>query len=391
MPAFVYYGDENAAKYHMSSRIQEIQKQMTRRAIELLALPAGEQCLLLDLGAGTGLAGEVLQQGGHTWVGTDIAMPMLRIAKRREFVAAAERHDGGDDDEAEWEESGEESDSDDDGVASDDGDDDDDDEEEEGDDDAEDAAETEAAARTAGHRGRRARAEVEEQNPLEGRPQPVEVMQHDMGTCIPFRPGVFDGAISISALQWLCNIDRRGQVPQRRLKDFFQSLFNSLRRGARAVLQFYPSNTAQTAMISTIATRCGFGGGVIVDFPHSTRARKHYLVIYAGLATAGYQPPRPLGEGENEEAYNSDDVDGDSDDDADQDGAGDSKGQVRVFPRERRRNARMTGQPEGRGRTRRPKKGTKEWVLMKKDQRRKFGEETRPDSKYTARKRPRRF
>lgn len=35
------------------------------------------------------------------------------------------------------------------------------------------------------------------------------------------RPGVFDGCISISALQWLCNADKRDHVPQRRLKCFF--------------------------------------------------------------------------------------------------------------------------------------------------------------------------
>jgi 18S rRNA (guanine1575-N7)-methyltransferase len=28
---------------------------------------------------------------------------------------------------------------------------------------------------------------------------------HDMGEGLPLRPGVFDGAISISAIQWLCN------------------------------------------------------------------------------------------------------------------------------------------------------------------------------------------
>lgn len=36
-------------------------------------------------------------------------------------------------------------------------------------------------------------------------------MQRDMGQGLPFRAGVFDGVISISALQWLCY-----QVPQAR-------------------------------------------------------------------------------------------------------------------------------------------------------------------------------
>lgn len=32
-----------------------------------------------------------------------------------------------------------------------------------------------------------------------------ELCLHDLGHGLPFRPGTFDGAISISAVQWLCN------------------------------------------------------------------------------------------------------------------------------------------------------------------------------------------
>jgi 18S rRNA (guanine1575-N7)-methyltransferase len=35
-------------------------------------------------------------------------------------------------------------------------------------------------------------------------------------------------------------------------------------------------------MITTAAMRCGFGGGVIVDYPNSSKAKKLYLVISAG-------------------------------------------------------------------------------------------------------------
>lgn len=47
----------------------------------------------------------------------------------------------------------------------------------------------------------------------------------DMGAGLPFIPGVFDGAISISAIQWLCHANKRNEHPERRLLDFFQSLF----------------------------------------------------------------------------------------------------------------------------------------------------------------------
>lgn len=75
----------------------------------------------------------------------------------------------------------------------------------------------------------------------------------------------------------------------------FQSLYNLLRRGAKAAMQFYPSHPAQIHMITTAAMKCGFSGGVVIDFPHSTRAKKHYLVIQAGqVGGVGFVPPAPL-------------------------------------------------------------------------------------------------
>ena len=37
---------------------------------------------------------------------------------------------------------------------------------------------------------------------------------HDMGHGMPLRPGTFDGAISISAVQWLCNADKTCNDPR---------------------------------------------------------------------------------------------------------------------------------------------------------------------------------
>lgn len=50
----------------------------------------------------------------------------------------------------------------------------------------------------------------------------------DMGCGLPFTPGVFDGAISISAIQWLCHANRSDERPAHRLLMFFQSLFACL-------------------------------------------------------------------------------------------------------------------------------------------------------------------
>lgn len=53
---------------------------MTYRAMELLNLPENETCFLLDIGCGSGLSGECLEEDGHYWVGLDISKSMLGMS-----------------------------------------------------------------------------------------------------------------------------------------------------------------------------------------------------------------------------------------------------------------------------------------------------------------------
>lgn len=50
---------------------------MTYRALELLNLPPDEPAFLLDIGCGSGLSGEILDDEGYVWTGVDIAPSML--------------------------------------------------------------------------------------------------------------------------------------------------------------------------------------------------------------------------------------------------------------------------------------------------------------------------
>jgi 18S rRNA (guanine1575-N7)-methyltransferase len=72
----------------------------------------------------------------------------------------------------------------------------------------------------------------------------------------------------------LLNADKTSHEPKKRIAKFFQSLYASLARGARAVFQFYPENPQQMELITSSAMKCGFGGGLVVDYPHSTKAKK---------------------------------------------------------------------------------------------------------------------
>ncbi|KAL8908865.1 MAG: hypothetical protein Q9207_000591 [Kuettlingeria erythrocarpa] len=172
---------------------------MTHRALALLQLDSPS--LILDVGCGSGLSGEILSAvsptdgGPHAWVGMDISASMLDIALQRE---------------------------------------------------------------------------------VEG-----DLLLGDIGQGIPFRPGSFDAAISISAIQWLCNAESNETDPQGRLSRFFNGLYASLRRGGRAVCQFYPKNEAQRTMISNAAIKAGFGAGILEDDP-GTKNAKFYLVLTVG-------------------------------------------------------------------------------------------------------------
>ena len=187
----------------------------------------------------------------------------------------------------------------------------------------------------------------------------------DMGTGLPFRPATFDACISISALQWLCYSNSAAQVPRRRLIRFFSGLYTVLKKSARAVLQFYPETAEQAVLISECATAVGFGGGIVVDYPNSAKAKKHYLVLSCDR-TARKQIPRALT------------------------GADSKSSHVQVSSA----SSKSHFQRKGKDKIIRKKKGgikTKEWIMHKKESQRKKGKSVRPDTKYTARRRPTKF
>jgi len=184
-----------------------------------------------------------------------------------------------------------------------------------------------------------------------------DLLLMDAGQGLPFRPGSFDGCISISAIQWLCNADKKGHNPVKRLFKFFSSLYVSLSRGCKAVFQFYPESPDQVELITSQAMRAGFTGGVVVDYPNSTKAKKMFLTLFAGVTVVNL--PQGLG------------------------AEGGSETVQYANSRDRFYNAR-----DKKGR---PIKKSKLWVSQKKDRRRRQGKEVREDSKYSGRKRKPKF
>ncbi|KAF1355330.1 S-adenosyl-L-methionine-dependent methyltransferase [Delphinella strobiligena] len=275
LPPDLFYDDNESRKYTTNSRIKNIQASMTNRALELLDLRSPS--MILDIGCGSGLSGEILsgveeEEGGpHTWVGMDISGSMLAQALDRD---------------------------------------------------------------------------------VEG-----DLMLADIGQGVPFRPGTFDAAISISAIQWLCNAETSDVTPEGRLKRFFDGLYAGLRRGGRAVCQFYPKNKMQRDMISAAAVKAGFGAGMLVDDPE-TKSEKLYLVLTVGGGDLGRE-----GGG--------------------QDITGVVKGMSGVDIEDARR--KMAQQKRRGDKT--DKKGSKGWITKKKEQMERQGKVVKANSKYTGRRR----
>ncbi|KAL8651890.1 MAG: hypothetical protein Q9226_004503 [Calogaya cf. arnoldii] len=269
LPPDLFYNDRESRKYTTSSRIQNVQSDMTHRALELLQLDSPS--LIMDIGCGSGLSGEILSSvsavdgGPHIWVGMDISASMLDIALQKD---------------------------------------------------------------------------------VEG-----DLLLGDIGQGIPFRAGSFDAAVSISAIQWLCNAESSEVNPQGRLSRFFNGLYASLRRGGRAVCQFYPKNDAQRSLISSAAIKAGFGAGILEDDP-GTKNSKLYLVLTAGGG----------------------------------DGQGDITGVVKnmhdVEIQDGRRNIRTAGKKGD-------KRSNKSEILRRKEQMERRGKITKASSKYTGRSRRR--
>jgi len=267
LPPDLFYNDVESRKYTTSSRIKNIQADMTHRALELLDLQAPS--LILDIGCGSGLSGEILSEadmdegGPHAWVGMDISASMLTQALERDV-------DG-------------------------------------------------------------------------------DMLLADMGQGVPFRAGTFDAAISISAIQWLCNAETADVSPEGRLKRFFDGLYASLRRGGKAVCQFYPKNIQQRDMIAKAAIKAGFGAGILEDDPE-TKNVKVYLVLTVG--------------------------------------GGDVTGTVQGMSDVNVVDARRKGAANGPGSAADSrKKGSKAWILRKKAQMEAKGKVVKASSKYTGRKR----
>lgn len=323
---------------------------MTIRALELLEIPESTKSrpmMILDLGCGSGLSSLEISKAGHYWIGLDISRYMLNVADEK--VSEFFNSENSTEDSAQIlmeSESG-----------------------------AFDKQTKEEEFSDASFSEETHSENDEKDNIKSSQGEFADLLQWDIGQSLSFRPGTIDGAVSISCIQWLCQATSShpsGQ-PKARLTRFFKSLYMCLAQGARAVFQFYPESEQQFNLISSCAMRCGFGGGTVIDFPNSTKRKKYFLcLIMPGGSSASNEIPRAL----------SDDMDLETDESQLRDPG--MKNSVKVYERQRIKRIKSVN-------GKRKSIKDKDWLLRKKDARRKKGEEVPRDSKYTGRKRKPKF
>jgi SAM-dependent methyltransferase len=114
-----------------------------------------------------------------------------------------------------------------------------------------------------------------------------EVVLCDVGCGMPFRR-CFDGAISVSALQWLVATDTEEEGISR-AEAFFCSLDRALSEGAAAVCQVYTASEAHTQLLLTTARACGFATSIsLIGYPHEGSAAKKLFLLFKREQTANY-------------------------------------------------------------------------------------------------------
>jgi 18S rRNA (guanine1575-N7)-methyltransferase len=166
-----FYNKKEALKYSTNNKMKQTQNILSKRAIQLLQIPVGVDGLILDIGCGSGFSHQKLLREGHLVVGTDINRTMLdesvrhtsnrlnRVNTTSTTTTNNSKRKRDDDDNYKYQ--------------------------------------------TKKQKSNSKRASNVTTYGI------ADLIESDMGDGLGFRRNIFDGVISISALQWLCYPSKR--------------------------------------------------------------------------------------------------------------------------------------------------------------------------------------
>lgn len=112
----------------------------------------------------------------------------------------------------------------------------------------------------------------------------VALLNLDIGNGFPFVPATFDAAISVSCIQWLFH-NRNLQEARKHTRIFFTSLRSVLKMDGKAVCQFYSIHSDHTKILLEEAKRAGFYS--VIEQVGDGKNRKQYLTLDCSEHTKG--------------------------------------------------------------------------------------------------------
>jgi 18S rRNA (guanine1575-N7)-methyltransferase len=180
-PPEEFYSGKEAERYTSCKQTTRVQAELTTRALLFAGITrhlASRNPLVLDIGCGSGLSGDILSTEGVAWLGSDISSDMLALANSPAHCYMTRPCDRSN---------------------------------------VEGGSGGESPGPSLGP----------------GLGPCLGLLLSDMGQGLPLRPSLFDACISISAVQWLCVREDHREALHR----FFTSLWRVMRPGALGVLQ----------------------------------------------------------------------------------------------------------------------------------------------------------
>jgi SAM-dependent methyltransferase len=95
----------------------------------------------------------------------------------------------------------------------------------------------------------------------------------------PFRPNIFDGIISISALQWIYRNPSSTKM-ETNFINLLRSFYTIVKPNAKIIFQFYPrSDEILSNMKRLINLKTEFDGGFFIDHPNNPKKRRIFLKL----------------------------------------------------------------------------------------------------------------
>lgn len=200
----IYYNESESIRYTECEQTVRIQRDLTLECLKLLGpLAAGMGDIVINLGCGSGLCGDVLSERGISWIGADISENMLELARERPICCGT-------------------------------------------------------------------------------------LLQTDCFThgTLPFRDGCFGGAVSVSAVQWICAHDN----PDMKALNFMREMYRILRKKSFFIAQVYMHSDKHIQVLCKAASSAGLVGGIYTCFPHVSKAKKKFLCLYRPSCDAVLPP-----------------------------------------------------------------------------------------------------